>query len=95
VATSKAIVKESEAHIAKLEKQETHEAEGHESEEREPETHEQEVSVLSSQGHVDQILTERWLSERRTGGSNVHFPCLLSQLRKNMVATIQQSRKDL
>jgi hypothetical protein len=51
--------------------------------------------VLSSQGHVDQIPAERRLSKRRTGGSNLRFPCLLSQLRKNMVITIQQARKAL
>jgi hypothetical protein len=80
------IAKEMEAHIAKLEKRETHE----------PETYEEEDSVPSRQEHVaNHIPTERRLSQRRTGGSNVHSPCLLSKLRKNMVATIQQSRKKI
>jgi hypothetical protein len=78
-ATFKAIVKEAQAQLAELGKLETHE----------PETQEQEVSVLSSQGQAaDQIPTEQLLSERRTGGSNLRFPYLLSQLEKNMVATI-------
>jgi hypothetical protein len=51
--------------------------------------------VLSNRGHVDQILMERRLSERRTGGSNLRFPCLISQLRKNIVITIQQAQQAL
>jgi hypothetical protein len=79
-----AIVKEAEAQLAKLGEPEAHKQE----------THEQEASALPSQGHVaDQILTERRLSERRTRGSNLRFPCPLSQLRKNMVATINRRER--
>jgi hypothetical protein len=95
-ATFKVIVKEAQARLAKLGEVETHEPETHEPETHEQKTHEQEVSVLLSQGHViDQILTERRLSERRTEGSDLRFSCLLSQLGKNMVVTIQQAREAL
>jgi hypothetical protein len=104
-ATFKAIVKEAQAQLANLGELETHEPERHEPETqvqqtqmqqtKEQQTKEQGVSVLSSQGHVGQISTERQLSERRTGGSNLRFPCPLSQLRKNMVVTIQKARKVL
>jgi hypothetical protein len=99
-ATFRAIVKEAQAQLAKLGELETHdlvpELEGRVQPTQEQPTHEQEVSVLLSQGHVvDQIPTERRLSERRTEGSDLRFSCLLSQLRKNMVVTIQQARKAL
>lgn len=100
-ATFKAIVKEAQAKLAELGELETHKAEGHEPEEREAETqewqtHKQDVSVLPSQEHVaGQIPTEQRMSERGIEGSNLRFPCRLSQLRENMVATIQQARKTL
>jgi hypothetical protein len=103
--TFKAIVKEAQAQPAKLGELETHESERHEPETHEPETqeqqtheretHKQEVSLLLSQRYVDQTPTERRLLEYRTEGSNLRLPCLLSQLRKNVVVTIQQARKAL
>jgi hypothetical protein len=88
-ATFKAIVKEAQARLIELGEIETHEPETHEPEIHEQETYEREVSVLLSQGYVvDQIPTERRLSGRRTGGSNLPFLCPLSQLRKNIVITI-------
>jgi hypothetical protein len=88
-ATFKAIVKEAQAQLTKLGELETREVEGHEPEEREAETQERQ------QGHVDQIPIERRLSERRAGDYNLRFPCLLSQLRKNMVVAIQDARQAL
>ncbi|KAI4940767.1 hypothetical protein J4E91_011254 [Alternaria rosae] len=56
----------------------------------------QQVSSPPSQGHVtDQIPAERRRSGRRTQSSNLRFLCLLPQLGKNMVATIQQARTAL
>ncbi|CAI9635563.1 unnamed protein product, partial [Alternaria burnsii] len=104
-ATFKAIVKEAQVQLTKLGELETREVEGHEPEERkaetqerqthERETQEREVSAPPRQGHVDQTPTERRLSERRTGDYNLRFPCLLSQLRKNMVVAIQDARHAL
>ena len=66
----------------------------------EEDTHEQDTpeedTSTPSQGHVtNQIPEERRRSGRGTQSSNLRFPCLLPQLRKNMVATIQQARTAL
>ena len=79
---------EPEEREAETQERQIHERETHERETQERETHEQEVSALPRQGHVDQTPTERRLSERRTGDYNLRFPCLLSQLRKNIVVAI-------
>ena len=86
---------EPEEREAETQERQIHERETHERETQERETHEQEVSALPRQGHVDQIPIERRLSERRTGDYNLRFPCLLSQLRKNMVVAIQDARHAL
>ncbi|CAN9217790.1 unnamed protein product [Alternaria alternata] len=86
---------EPEEREAETQERQTHERETHEREAQERETYEQRVSALPRQGHVDQTPTERRLSERRTGDYNLRFPCLLSQLRKNMVVAIEDARHAL
>ncbi|RAQ98941.1 JmjC-domain-containing protein [Stemphylium lycopersici] len=86
---------ERETHERETQERETHERETHERETQERETYEQGVSALPRQGHVDQTPTERRLSEHRTGDYNLRFPCLLSQLGKNMVVAIQDARHAL
>ncbi|CAN9185976.1 unnamed protein product [Alternaria alternata] len=86
---------EPEEREAKTQERQTHERETHKRETQERETYEQGVLALPRQGHVDQTPTERRLSERRTGDYNLRFPCLLSQLGKNIVVAIQDARHAL
>ncbi|CAN9245675.1 unnamed protein product [Alternaria alternata] len=86
---------EPEEREAETQERQTHERETHERETQERETYEQGVSALPRQGHVDQTPLERRLSERRTGDYNLRFPCLLSQLGKNMIVAIQDARHAL
>ena len=111
VARYKGIAERFLARLAETEKRETQQLKRHgpdiqeretleeatpEQETPEQETPEHEVSALPSQGHVaGQIPTERRLSKRRTGNSDLRFPCLPPQLGKNMVATIHQARTAL
>ncbi|RMZ74108.1 transcription factor jumonji [Pyrenophora seminiperda CCB06] len=94
--TNEQDIQEQETQAQETQAQETQVQETQAQDTQEQDTQEPELLVLSSHGQVgDQISVERWLSECRTEDSNLRFPCMHSQLGKNMVATIQQAREKL
>jgi hypothetical protein len=102
IAALRAIYKRAQAYIAKLEEQETYE-ETHEQEAHRQEMHEQEIHAHEIQEHETQeeiheqenLAGYQQLSERNERALNLRFPCIPSQLGKNLVGTIQNALQKL